>query len=265
MFDHRRSHANSSAFPPTDWELVLSAGTEPNAHEATLRIFELYWEPIYHFIRRTWPSKSADEARDATHEFFTQRLEKHDITNLDSEKGRFRNWLLAKVNNFLLSAHRSSAREREKLSLDAIPADEASGLQPRTALDPWLLLEHELASRILEVALASLEREREYLGTAGLVRRAYDLGLLSKDRDEDVGSNAELEERWGLKDGSLKVQIYVMRRRLDTLICLELGVPPEDEPARKRELAWLFQAIALTEEQPNAKAKALRSRSLTEQ
>ncbi len=97
------------------------------------------------------------------------------------------------------------------------------------------------------------------------MRQAYDLGLLSKDRDEDAGTNAELEQLWGLTPGSLKVRIYTMRERLETLICLELGVPPDDEPARKRELAWLFQAIARKEEQPNAKAKALRSRSLTEQ
>ena len=265
MFKRNRPSNKSSVFPPTDWALVLSAGTaEPNAHEATKRIFELYWEPIYHFIRRTWPWKSADEARAATHEFFTLRLERHDIKDLDPDKGPFRNWLLRKVRYFLLDAHRLSARERENISLDASPTEDASALQPRTALDPWLLLEHELAVKILEEALAGLERERERLGTADLVRQAYELGLLSKERDEDVGTNAELEQRWGMKPGSLKVQIYTMRARLDTLICLELGVPPEDECARKREVAWLFQAIALKEEQPSAKAKAVRSRSLTD-
>ena len=266
MFDPLHSPRKSSAFPPTDWALVLSAGTgTPGAHEATVRIFELYWEPIYHFIRRTWPSKSADEARDATHEFFTRRLEQHDIQNLNPDNGPFRNWLQSKVRSFLLSAHRSSERERENVSLDASPVQDAPTLQPRTLLDPGLLLEHELALRILEVALASLEREHAGRGTGELVRQAHELGLLSKDRDKGAETNARLEERWGLTPGSLKVRIYTMRERLGTLICLELGVPPEDEHARKRELAWLFQAIALKEEQPNPKSKALHSQRPSEQ
>ena len=265
MSDPLPTPAKASIFPPTDWALVLSAGTgEPGAHEATARIFELYWEPVQRVIQLTWPSKTADEALDATHDFFKLRLEKHDIKDLDPEKGKFQNWLKIRVKRFLLEAHRSTEREREQLSLDASLGEDAWAQQPRTALDPCLLLEQELALKILEVALANLEAEHALRGTAEIVRQAYDLGLLSKDRDENVGTNAELEQLWGLTPGSLKVRIYTMRERLDTLICLELGVPPDDASARKRELAWLYQAIALKEEQPSAKVKALRSRSLTE-
>ncbi len=101
MFEPPQNPSKGSAFPATDWALVLAAGTEPGAHEATVRIFELYWEPIYNFIRRTWPSKSADEALDATHDFFKLRLEAHDIRDLDPKRGKFQNWLQGKVKYFL--------------------------------------------------------------------------------------------------------------------------------------------------------------------
>lgn len=256
MVDVPKSPAESSAFPATDWPVILAAGTaEPGAaHPATIRICELYWQPIYHFIRRTWPAKSADEAREATQEFFTLRLEKHDIKDLDPQKGSFRNWLCAAVSNFLRRARRSSAREHEKVtSLDACATDAAPGYEPRTALDPWLLLEHDLALGILERALARLEVERAALGQAEFVRQARHLLIPGEGETTYAG----LEERWGLSSGTLKVRIHTMRQRLDTLICLELGVAPNDEDARDRELAWLAQAIALKEEQPCPKSKSL--------
>lgn len=250
----------SSAFPATDWTVVQAAGAEePDAnHAATIRICELYWQPIYHFVRRTWPAKSADEALEATHEFFTRRLEKHDIKHLDPKKGLFRNWLRGAVSNFVRNARRSSLRERVRLAnMETGDGDEPTTWEPRTALDPWLQLEHELALAILERALAKLELEHAARGGAEFVREVRPLLVPG----EGKGTYAALEQRWGLSSGTLKVRLHTMRRRLGTLICLELGVPPEDDPnddgPRERELAWLFQASSLKEEQPCPKAKAL--------
>jgi DNA-directed RNA polymerase specialized sigma24 family protein len=260
MFDPPKTPSETSAFPATDWAVIMAAGTqEPGAHWATIRICELYWQPIYQFVRRTWPAKSADEAREATQEFFKLRLEKHDIKDLAPEKGLFRNWLQSAATNFLRSARRSSLRERERLtSLDASATDEpttTTTLEPRTALDPWLLLERELAREILVRAFARLALEREHAarGGAEFVRQAHVLIWGTQSAE----GYAELEERWGLSAGTLKVRLYSMRRRLDALICLELGVPPGDNAARERALAWFFWAIALKEEQPCPKAKAL--------
>jgi hypothetical protein len=250
---HARTKPDSSAFPATDWAVVLAAGAEdPGAHPATLRICQLYWQPVYSFLRRTWPAKSADEALEATNEFFTLRLEKHDIKNLNREKGLFRNWLRGAATNHLLSARRSSERERLS-SLDALPCEQRVGLEPRTTLDPLLMLEHELALGILERAIAKLEREYAPRLDPEFLRAARPL-LTPGEIDETY---AALELRWGLSSGTLKVRIYTMRRRLGVLICNELDNPPGDEAARQRELAWFTWAIALKEEPWCPKSKAL--------
>ena len=107
----------------------------------------------------------ADEALELTHEFFLARFAKHDIKNLDPGKGLFRNWLRSTAANFLRNARRSSQREREKLSSADLTACEELG--PRTSLDPWLLLERDLALAILEGAVTKLEQEREARGAKG--------------------------------------------------------------------------------------------------
>lgn len=140
-------------------------------------------------------------------------------------------------------------------SLDANGLDDAPTFEPRTTLDPWLLLEHELALVILEKALARLELERAARNDAEFVRQARRLLVPG----EGPATDAELE-RWGLSRSTLKTRIYTMRQRLDSLICLELGVTPEDDDARERELAWLAYALALKEEQPCPKSKALPPR-----
>lgn len=254
----------SSLFPATDWAVVLAAGThDAAAHPATIRICELYWQPIHDFVRRSWPAKSADEVLEATQEFFKLRLEKHDIKDLDPKKGLFRSWLLGAVSNFLRGERRKSLKECEKVtSLETSATDGVTlTFEPRTALDPWLFLERDLARGILDRSFTKLELERAHgsRGGAEFVRQARLLiwGI------EDAANYAELEERWDLTPGTLKVRLYSMRRRLETLICFELGVAPGDEKARERELAWFFEALALKEEQPCPKAKALPRRSPT--
>jgi hypothetical protein len=208
---------------------------------------------VYHFLRRTWPAKSADEALEATNEFFTLRLEKHDIKNLDQEKGLFRNWLRGAATNYLLSARRSSERERLS-SLDALPCEQRVALEPRTTLDPLSMLEHDLALGILERAFAKLTREYAPRLDPEFLRAARPL-LIPGEIDETY---AALELSWGLSSGTLKVRIYTMRRRLGVLICNELAIPPGDAAARKRELAWFASALALKEEPWCAKSNAVR-------
>lgn len=219
----------------------------------TVRICQLYWQPTYHFVRKTWPRKSPAEALEATHEFFTLRLEEHDI-HVDPNR-RFRNWLQGSVSNFLRKMWRARVRERERtVSLDGAGVDVCSQLEPCSTLDPECLLRREQGLRLLKRALEQLEREYETRGNAEFARHARPL-LLS---GEGETTYAELEERWGLRPGTLKVRLYSMRRRLGKLICLELGVPPDDDDAVDRAVTSLYEAIAVKEDQPCPKSKAPR-------
>ncbi|HET9235423.1 MAG TPA: sigma-70 family RNA polymerase sigma factor, partial [Candidatus Eisenbacteria bacterium] len=120
----------------------------------------MYWQPTYHFVRRTWPNTSPDEALEATQEFFTRRMEKRDIRNVDRENGRFRNWLKRAMANFLCNVWRAQQRERKThTSLDGMGFEERVQVEPRSALDPFRVLERNRALDRLDRVFARLEQE----------------------------------------------------------------------------------------------------------
>src|SRR5262245_16916369 len=101
----------------------------PNARAAMKVLYETYREPVLSYIRR-WRFRggySADQAEELMQEFFHLRIEKQDLVkNWDPERTRFRSWLFAAVNNFLLGKLARETRERANVSYDDLlhaPAD----------------------------------------------------------------------------------------------------------------------------------------------
>ena len=88
-------------FQTTRWSLILAAADPQSAtaDEALASLCEMYWLPIYAFIRRT--GVSAEDARDLTQAFFTRVLEKGFFGQARQERGRFRSFLLTAVRHFL--------------------------------------------------------------------------------------------------------------------------------------------------------------------
>jgi RNA polymerase sigma-70 factor (ECF subfamily) len=84
-------------FATTRWSLVVAAGrrTDARSAEALASVCEMYWFPVYAFIRRQ--GYHADEGADLTQEFFARVLEKGYLTDADPERGRFRGFLCASI------------------------------------------------------------------------------------------------------------------------------------------------------------------------
>ena len=62
-------------FPTTQWHLVLTARTGPTqqSHAALAALCQIYWYPLYSFVRRQ--NYSPEEAQDLTQAFFARLLE----------------------------------------------------------------------------------------------------------------------------------------------------------------------------------------------
>jgi len=75
-------------FPTTSWSLVLAAGQDlADSAKALADLCEVYWHPIYAYVRRR--GESREDAEDLTQEFFARILQGRDLAGVRRERGRF--------------------------------------------------------------------------------------------------------------------------------------------------------------------------------
>ena len=96
-----RTEPGTSSFPITRWSLVIAAGgsRDTGARVALEELCALYWKPVYGYVRARGNDREA--ARDLTQGFFAYLLEKALLGRAQSDRGRFRSFLLGCVNHFL--------------------------------------------------------------------------------------------------------------------------------------------------------------------
>ena len=88
-------------FLTTQWGMLSAASAEGDTEvrAALEEIYRLYCYPVYAFIRRRGYSRQ--DAQDLTQDFFVHLLEKGILGRADSQRGRFRNFLLGVLEHFL--------------------------------------------------------------------------------------------------------------------------------------------------------------------
>jgi DNA-directed RNA polymerase specialized sigma24 family protein len=89
-----------ASFATTHWSVVAHCALTdvPEATDALARLCEMYWPPIYSFIRRRGYSPA--DAQDLTQSFFAFFLRTKGYARTDRLHGKFRSFLLASVKNF---------------------------------------------------------------------------------------------------------------------------------------------------------------------
>src|SRR5437667_9309697 len=141
-------------FVTTHWSVILSAGRSdaPQAAEALQRLCQVYWYPLYAYVRRR--GYSPHDAQDLAQGFFARLLEKNTLGAITREKGKFRSFLLSALNHFIVDEWKK-ARARKRggggiISLDARDAETRVGREPVDALTPEKSFEQNWALALLE-------------------------------------------------------------------------------------------------------------------
>jgi RNA polymerase sigma-70 factor (ECF subfamily) len=152
--------AGESRFPATAWSLLsqLRDPRDPRVQEYLNRMIEMYWRPIYKYVRIAW-KRSNEDAKDLTQAFFIHLLEGDLLARADPERGNFRKLLLAALRNFLANEARSGHAQKRGggrviVSLDARTDDEGSS----DPADPKEAFESQWAKELLERAIDKLSR-----------------------------------------------------------------------------------------------------------
>jgi DNA-directed RNA polymerase specialized sigma24 family protein len=206
------SSAHGARFEQTIWSEVLAAGQAgPDSARALERLCQVYWYPIYVYLRRQ--GFDQHEAKDLTQGFFFYLVRKNVVQSADPEKGRFRSFLLGTLKNFVSNeAGRQRALKRggetQFISLDEELAEGRYVHEPVDTRSPEKLFDRRWAMTVLDEAGRRLEIEFK---EAGHEREFAELkSFLNSDRGL---AYAELSTRLNRSEVALRSIVSRMRRR----------------------------------------------------
>ncbi len=240
---HQPGDGNVASFHTTLWTEVVNAGNRsaPRSEAALARLCQIYWLPVYAFIRKR--ESSPEDAADLTQSFFAKFLEMNYVARADRERGRFRSFLMSSVANYLRDEHdRANTLKRGGgqvlLSLDAGLAEEEF-LQETEAPTPASAFEKQWANTVLNSATQRLAAELREQGRSELFEhlQAHLWG------ESDSVPHAELAARLGMTEVNLRVSMHRLRQRYREALREEIAQTVDSAAEIEEEIRYLMQVV----------------------
>jgi len=228
-------------FCTTHWSMVLRAGGAGNAAQAALsHLCQAYWYPLYAFVRRQ--GHTAHDAQDLTQAFFAQLLERGGVEGVAPERGRFRTWLLAVLQHFLINEWRRARTQKRgggavHLSLD----DDAEArylVEPADPITAEKLFDRRWALTLLDRVLARLGAEQAQTG------KAAQFEALKFCLSGEKHAYAEVAAKLEMTEAAVKVAVHRLRERYRALIRTEIAETVASPEEVDGELRDLFAALS---------------------
>lgn len=232
-------------FATTRWSLIAAVGeaSSVESRDALASLCEAYWYPLYAYVRRK--GHQVAEAQDLTQAFFAELLAKERLQLADRERGRFRSFLLASLNNFIANHWRQANAQKRGGGNTVLSIDVDSG-EARYLREP----SHELtAERIFERRWAIVLLEQTMSRLRGEYVRS-DKSDLFEELKGHLGQGVaapyrEVAERLGMNETAVKVAAHRMRKRCGQILREEISHTVSDPGAVDEELRQLFAAVEL--------------------
>lgn len=221
------------SFHATRWTLVRQAGLRSEAGRTALSVLcDIYYEPVFHFIRAR--TTKEDVARDLTHGFFEELLARETLGSPDSEKGRFRAYLLGAVKHFLARRHAHAQSVKRGGGVEHVELDESiPGVEAHAGFD------RDWALALIRRALTSLENEWAVAG------KAHQFELLKPWLDGGApGSGAEAAAALSLTENAFNVTVHRFRHRFRTLVRAEVEATTTSAAETDEEFRHLVEMLA---------------------
>ena len=233
-------------FETTRGSPVPGAGTEltPRGREALATLCELYWYPLYAYLRRR--NHSAEDAQDLTQGFFARLLEKHALNTVDRTRGRFRSFLLASLDHYV-----SNERDRDRaqkrgggtppISLDGTTAEDRYRREPPDPWTPEKIFDRNWALTLLGRVLARLRTDLHSEGKGEL----FDHLKVYLAGEQGALSYHELGTALGMSEGAVKVAVHRLRRRYRDLLYDEIAQTVSTQEEIDLELQYLMESVKI--------------------
>jgi RNA polymerase sigma factor (sigma-70 family) len=249
--DHSSPAGVVDRFRTTRWSIVLlSAQSQaPGYKEALGELCNLYWYPLYAFVRRR--GHSSEDAQDLTQGFFIYLLEHKALTRVDRQNGKFRSFLLASLQNYLSNeARRAHCLKRgaqvEFVYLDMQNAEDRYGQEePAEALTPEKIFDARWAMALLGEAKKRLNREYVAEGKAATFEAL--IAFLDPLNAKDLPSYEDVANQLNVSVAAVKTLIHRMRKRNTALVREEVSRTVSDPADVEAESHELCEALIAAE------------------
>ena len=230
-------------FQTTRWSMVLAArqGSSSSGREALAELCEVYWYPLYAFVRRR---VGPEEALDLTQGFFTDLLDRNTLDRVDPAAGKFRAFLLASMKNFLSHEREKAGAQKRggdivRFSLDARMAEERYAEEPRDERTPEHLFERRWAWTVLDRVSDRLQEEFEEAGKA-----KHHQALAGYLSDPGRGRPySEVAAELATSEAAIKMAVRRMRQRYGTLLREEISQTVSSADEIDREIRQLLEVV----------------------
>ena len=233
--------SKAARFGTTQWSMVLRAGQ--GAEEALLKLCQIYWPPLYAYIRRR--GQSVHEAQDLTQAFFAHVLERGALGTVAPAKGRFRSFLLVSLQHFLDNEwHKAHTLKRGGrqiiISWDDLKPHDRDLLGPADAMTPEKAFNRRWALMLLERVMDRLRTECVAGGKGA---------LFDKLKEHLVGDTPEksyqqIAAELDMTDGAVKVTVHRLRRRFGELVREQIARTVDNPNEIDDEIRELFAALS---------------------
>ena len=218
----------------------LREGDEAAARTALAQLCQIYWQPIYAFLRRAGHPPA--DAEDGAQGFFAYLISHDKLLEAGPERGKLRTFLLGRLKGWLATQQRTAARLKRgggqtALSIDAeefeqrLPAELVDAHTPDVAFDrAWLVT---VLGRALEGLRAECEAEGKGAQFAALQP------MLTEGAEENY---ATVAARIGTSEGAARVAVHRLRARYRERLLREVADTVDGPQELGGELAELFAA-----------------------
>ena len=243
---HSESGCPPTLFATTRWTLVIDAaraGEQTTAVDALGTLFQTYWQPLYRFARRK--GKSKEDAEDLVQGFLAHLLENHSLRNVDRAKGRFRTFLLASFNHWIISEWKHASRQKRgggvpHLSFDWESAETGLKMEVADERSPDRLFDLEWALALLDKVLDDLE---EIARSEGNIRQFERLKTCLTTDSQRIPYPV-LATELNMSEGAVRVAVHRLRKRYRNQLESEVARTLHNQEAVRDEMQALFAALA---------------------
>ncbi len=212
----------SDPFAPTHWSLIAAAAESQDSPEiagvALAQLCQIYWPPLYSFVRSR--GYSVHDAQDLTQGFFAFLIDKKIYARADRQKGKFRSFLLASLKNFLADAYDREQTLKRGGGVDFLPLDEERAAEAESLFQMHSSPENAISEdRVFErtwaetLVAGGLNRLAAFYKAEGKEKLFEELKVFLTGSEAPLPSYAALAVRLGTQESTLRSHVTRMRAR----------------------------------------------------